>query len=74
MEKEEAAAVIRLAEEKADRQLIIFTPFGFMDQIDDGWGLGEDDWQTHRSGWVPGEFLNYVTWRHARGFFAVLTK
>ena len=74
MEKDDAAEVVRLAREKATKQIIIFTPFGFMEQVDDGWGLGEDDWQTHRSGWLPDEFPDYVTWRHGLGFFAVLTK
>ncbi len=73
MEKDEATEVIALAEQVAQKQLIIFTPYGFMRQVDDGWGLGEDDWQTHRSGWLPDEFRHYHTWRHCRGFFAVLT-
>ena len=73
MEKGEALEVISLAKRKAKKQLIIFTPFGFLEQVDDGWGLGEDFWQTHRSGWKPNEFPGFVTYRHGRGFFAVLT-
>lgn len=74
MEKDEAVEVIALAEQVAQKQLIIFTPHGFLQQTVDGWGLGEDDWQTHRSGWLPDEFKHYHTWRHRLGFFAVLTK
>ncbi len=73
MHKDEALQVIKLAQRKAKKQLIIFTPHGFLEQIDDGWGLGEDSWQTHRSGWLPTEFPGYLTYRHGRGFFAVFT-
>jgi hypothetical protein len=73
MEKTEGFETLRLARKKASKQLIVFTPYGYMEQTDDGWGLGEHVWQTHRSGWMPSDFPDYHTWRHARGFFAVLT-
>lgn len=74
MQKEVALDVIQMARRKVKKQLVIFTPFGFMEQNDDGWGYGEDSWQKHRSGWLPEEFPDYRTWRYARGFFAVFTK
>lgn len=73
MEKDVALECLRLAK-LAAKQVVIYTPLGFMEQTDDGWGLGEDEWQTHRSGWRPEEFPDWITWRHARGFVAVFTK
>ena len=74
MDKEEGEEVIKLAIGLATKQVVIFTPHGFMQQTEDAWGLGGDYWQTHRSGWLPGEFPDWHTYRYAKGFFAVLTK
>ena len=73
MYKEEAATAIELALKAATRQVVIFTPKGFMEQEEDGWQLGGDYWQKHRSGWLPGEFVGWKTQTYARGFFAVWT-
>jgi len=44
----------------ARRQVVLFTPLGFMPQDEsgetDGWGLHGQYWQTHRSGWTPEDF------------------
>ena len=38
------------------KQIVVFTPYGFMPQKGDAWGLGGDEWQEHRSGWMPRDF------------------
>ena len=73
MEKTEGEEVVKLAQELATKQVVIFTPFGFMEQSGDAWGLGGDYWQTHRSGWLPEEFPDWHTYRHGKGFFAIWT-
>ncbi len=85
MAKPTALDAIGLAVEVARKQVVIFTPYGFMRQTEDAWGMGGETWQTHRSGWLPSDF----SWRFGhRGwdtqmitiedgppcFFAVLTK
>lgn len=42
--------------EAARRQVVVYTPLGFVEQTTDAWGLGGDHWQTHRSGWTPEDF------------------
>jgi hypothetical protein len=49
------------------RQIAIFTPVGFMPQEShsngvDPWGMGGTEWQRHRSGWSPDEFLAADGW------------
>jgi len=70
MHKNEGQEVIELAKEVTGTQLIIFTPKGFMEQTEDAWGLGGHEWQTHRSGWLPGEFPGWRIQMYAKGFFA----
>jgi len=76
MEKQEALHAIELAQRGA-RQVVVFTPYGFMPQDHDVWGLGGHEWQTHRSGWLPDEFPGWDTWRYGwppfEGFYAVWT-
>ena len=80
MTKEDATAVIELALKAAKRQVVVYTPHGFMPQEVDHWGLGGHFWQKHRSGWLPREFpgwsidLYYAPKRKApEGFFATKT-
>lgn len=40
----------------ARRQVVVFTPDGFLPQNGDAWGLGGEYWQTHRSGWSAADF------------------
>ena len=60
MEKDEGAEFIRRALNKAKKQVVVFTPFGFMPQEEDGetdaWGMHGQEFQRHRSGWLPEEF------------------
>jgi hypothetical protein len=71
MHKNDGWHVIGLALEKATKQIIIYTPKGFLPQDEDAWGLGGDHWQKHRSGWLPGEFEGWRIGFHGRGFWAV---
>jgi hypothetical protein len=76
LEKEEGHALLALTEKIARRQLVIFTPLGFMPQHHadgkDGWGLSGADWQEHKSGWMPNDFVG-EEWEFfaAREFHAV---
>lgn len=61
MEREEGLAAIEMALKKAKRQVVVFTPLGFVPQEpgDDGldaWGMHGGEWQRHRSGWMPEDF------------------
>lgn len=60
IEKEEGHRMLKEAERVARKQVIIFTPLGFMPQShEDGadrWGMAGGYWQTHRSGWTPADF------------------
>ncbi len=40
----------------ATQQVVLYTPYGFVEQTHDEWGLGGEEWQTHRSGWLPKDF------------------
>jgi len=75
MEKAMGLRVLQLAQEVAQYQVAIFTPIGFMTQTYDKWGLGEDSWQLHRSGWMPEEFPDWhiiLRPRHGeKGFIAI---
>ncbi len=60
LEKDQGTVLVNLAMKVARRQVIIFTPLGFMPQhyseIGDGWGNVEhNELQNHRSGWTPNE-------------------
>jgi hypothetical protein len=62
LEKDAGQAVIRQCERLARRQIVLFTPLGFVPQdyddedAVDGWGLHGGAWQAHRSGWAPEDF------------------
>jgi len=61
LEKEEGRQLIHECERIARRQIILFTPLGFLPQdgdgeSKDGWGLSGGRWQVHRSGWTPKDF------------------
>lgn len=86
MDKEEGLEFFKKAMTKFTKQLVIFTPTGFMEQTggdaNDPWGLQGQFWQKHRSGWTPKEFPGasiyldeYLHEGHEGGaFFAVYTK
>jgi ubiquinone/menaquinone biosynthesis C-methylase UbiE len=59
--KEDGVNILAHAERVARKQVIVFTPLGFMPQTvhegeKDGWGLGGASVQEHLSGWVPEDF------------------
>lgn len=61
LEKEDGFRLLAEAERVAKRQVVVFTPLGFMPQHYeagelDGWGLGGATFQEHRSGWTPEDF------------------
>lgn len=85
MEKKEGVFCIEMAKKFATRQVVVFTPLGFMEQKTgyeglDSWGYHGGIWQTHKSGWAPDEFQGwdiYVGNNYHEGhsaFAAVLNK
>ena len=61
LEKDDGIKIIKESERVARKQIIIFTPLGFMPQhvepdMKDGWGLSGSEMQEHRSGWLPEDF------------------
>lgn len=61
LEKEEGFKILNELKRIARKQVIIFTPHGFMPQEYekgdiDAWGLGGTDYQEHKSGWLPEDF------------------
>ena len=61
LEKDEGRALLALTEKVARQQVVVFTPWGFMPQHHsdgkDGWGLSGGEWQEHKSGWLPEDFI-----------------
>lgn len=61
LEKSEGGNLLSKTEKIARRQIVIFTPLGYMDQVTlpggkDAWGMNGASWQEHKSGWHPGDF------------------
>lgn len=61
LEKEDGLKLLQDCERVARRQIVIFTPLGFVPQQYeegdvDAWGFHGGGWQTHRSGWTPEDF------------------
>jgi hypothetical protein len=50
---------------------MIYTPNGFVPQDEDKWGLGQVEWQTHRSGWTPDDFDGWKIIEGKEGFAAI---
>lgn len=69
----EGCEVIKLAIGAGARQVVVFTPLGFLEQHGDAWELGGDEWQEHRSGWTPEDFPGWRIELFGRGFFATWT-
>jgi len=72
MAKDEGLEVVELSKCGA-RQVVIYTPYGFVKQEGDAWKMGGEFWQTHRSGWMPEDFPGWATMRHDIGFYAIWT-
>lgn len=62
VEKKRAIELIKKTEELVTKQIIVFTPLGFIEQNHDtekdAWGLDGGKWQEHKSGWLPEDFGN----------------
>jgi len=61
LEKDDGHQLLLECERIARRQIILFTPLGFMQQDYetgdiDGWGLRGGEWQVHKSGWTSDDF------------------
>jgi hypothetical protein len=60
LEKGEALDLLARTEKLARKQIVIFTPLGFLPQENlndkDAWGLDGGSWQEHKSGWSPEDF------------------
>lgn len=86
MEKADGLETMRRACEIARRQVVNFTPLGFMPQHGghecDPWGMQGQHWQEHRSGWTPEDFpgwlclvdKHFAKVRHPGAFFAIWTR
>lgn len=64
LKKQGGRCLLKESERVARRQLVVFTPLGFMPQEAgdvDAWGLTGVKWQKHQSGWLPHDFDK--TWK-----------
>ena len=60
MDKETGARVLELTKEDAQKMVIVLTPKGFRKQEIDEWGLGQEEFQKHRSGWNLDDFPGWL--------------
>lgn len=77
MDWEDGLRTIALLLSERPKQIVVFTPNGFLPQSGDAWGLGGDSWQLHRSGWMPADFPGWEIERLAAphdSFLAVWTR
>jgi hypothetical protein len=60
LDKEMGRSLLAATENIARRQIVLFTPLGFLPQsfpdCKDKWGMDGGDWQEHKSGWLPEDF------------------
>lgn len=67
--KEVALKALEALKRIARKQVVLFTPIGFMPQHfeseegEDQWGMGGAYWQEHRSGWEPEAFEPVEGWQ-----------
>ncbi|HEV2178337.1 MAG TPA: hypothetical protein VGU20_31070 [Stellaceae bacterium] len=59
MPRAEGEALLKVLPWLEAKQIVVFTPTGFMAQEHDAWGLGGEHWQKHRSGWTPEDFAGW---------------
>jgi len=64
MRKKDGIFCIETAKRVATKQIVVFTPLGFMEQKTgyeglDSWGYHGGSWQEHQSGWTPDEFQGW---------------
>ncbi len=60
LSKSEGLRLLKLTERIVNKQIIVYTPFGYKPQNSqdgkDNWGMNGGFWQTHHSGWLPEDF------------------
>jgi hypothetical protein len=60
LDKEVGRSLLAATENIARRQIVLFTPLGFLPQsfpdCKDKWGMDGGVWQEHKSGWSPEDF------------------
>jgi hypothetical protein len=67
--------VLSMAQALGPKQVVVFTPNGFLPQEGDAWGLGGEYWQRHRSGWTPADFPDWkIEPAGVNQFFALWTR
>lgn len=76
LERGNGEALLRAVRDLEPKQVVVATPEGFLPQEGDVWGLGGEEWQKHRSGWMPADFPGwaisyYDNGTSQRGFMAV---
>lgn len=80
MTKQDGLICLEYAQEFATKQVVVFTPLGFMEQQTgknglDAWGMYGGHWQEHKSGWTPDEFSGWdiLVGRHYHGAYDAFT-
>ena len=83
MNRADAEQVIHDLAFQVHKQLIVYTPIGFLEQHgghdEDPWGLDGQEWQHHRCGFLPDDDIFTrngfdTSQKFGRGFFAILTR
>ena len=74
--RKDGLELLRESERVARRQIVLFTPLGFLpqdydDHDIDGWGLNGGRWQRHLSGWTPDDFPAHWKFFACRDFHTV---
>lgn len=68
LDKESGLRLMEMAEHIARRVVYVQVPHGFIPQNIDIWGEGGNEYQTHRSGWFPEEFMQRGYWTIERDY------
>lgn len=71
MTRVEGEKLLRLIPHLEPKQIIVFTPNGFLPQEHDAWNMGGEHWQTHRSGWTPADFPGWAISFYEKNFVAI---
>ena len=61
LDKQDSLDLLKQTERIVKKQIIVFTPLGYLEQHRDAcgrdaWGLDGGSWQDHKSGWTPNDF------------------
>lgn len=71
MERADGTALLKVLPWLGAKQIVVFTPNGFLPQEHDAWNLGGERWQKHRSGWMPADFPGWRISFYEKNFTAV---